>query len=145
MSHTWKWWGVINLVVWTLGLTQYHLDIFGFVMANDATYISLAIALITAAVSIGIGWGIITKKLDSENNLYWFASDAVLSLGMVGTLLGFLMVLGSAFSDIDTSSIDSMTDAIALLASGMSTALLTSLVGLISSLVLKVQLVIGEG
>jgi len=38
-----------------------------------------------------------------------------------------------------------MTEAIGVLASGMSTALVTSLVGLLSSLWLKLQLVILEG
>ena len=74
--------------------------------------------------------------------MHWFASDAVLSIGMVGTLFGFLMVLGQSFTDIDTSSVESMTDAIGILATGMSTALVTSLVGLIASLWLKLQLVI---
>jgi biopolymer transport protein ExbB/TolQ len=61
---------------------------------------------------------------------------------MVGTLFGFLMVLGQSFSEIDTSSTESMTAAISLLATGMSTALVTSLVGLIASLWLKLQLVV---
>ena len=80
-----------------------------------------------------------------QTDLHWFASDAVLSLGMVGTLFGFLVVLGQSFGDIDTSSVASMTTAISKLASGMSTALVTSLVGLIASLWLKLQLVILEG
>lgn len=80
----------------------------------------------------------------SENNIYWFASDAVLSLGMMGTLIGFLIVLGQAFIGIDPSSIESMTAAITILASGMSTALVTTLTGLIVSIWLKLQLVIIE-
>jgi len=85
------------------------------------------------------------KMVGQDNNMSWFLSDAVLSLGMVGTLFGFLLVLGSAFTEIDTSSTESMTEAIGVLASGMSTALVTSLVGLLSSLWLKLQLVILEG
>jgi len=81
---------------------------------------------------------------NAENSIFWFTSDAVLSVGMVGTLFGFLLVLGSAFTEIDTASTESMTEAIGVLASGMSTALVTSLVGLISSLWLKLQLVILE-
>ena len=60
------------------------------------------------------------------------------------TLVGFLMVLGQAFADIDTSSTESMTAAIGTLATGMSTALVTSLVGLVTSIWLKYQLVILE-
>ena len=89
--------------------------------------------------------GLQAKSMENEeNNIYWFTSDAVLSVGMVGTLFGFLLVLGSAFTEIDTASTESMTEAIGVLASGMSTALVTSLVGLISSLWLKLQLVILE-
>ena len=54
------------------------------------------------------------------------------------------MVLGQSFSDIDTSSTESMTRAIGTLAQGMSTALVTSLVGLVASLWIKLQLVIIE-
>ena len=84
---------------------------------------------------------IVTK---TKNDFYWFMSDAVLSLGMIGTLVGFLMVLGQAFLDVDPSNIESMTNAIELLAVGMSTALVTTLVGLSTSLWLKLQLVILE-
>ena len=51
------------------------------------------------------------------------------------------MVLTSAFTDIDTSDVEAMQEVIGQLTTGMGTALLTSLVGLISSTLLKVQLV----
>jgi hypothetical protein len=74
----------------------------------------------------------------------WFIADAVMSIGMVGTLLGFLIVLTSAFENVDTSDTQAMQDVIGQLASGMGTALLTSLMGLISSVILKFQLVMLE-
>ena len=105
------------------------------------TFVILGVTLVTSATM-----GLRSKKMvGQDNNMSWFLSDAVLSLGMVGTLFGFLLVLGSAFTEIDTSSTESMTEAIGVLASGMSTALVTSLVGLLSSLWLKLQLVILEG
>ena len=63
---------------------------------------------------------------------------------MVGTLFGFLLVLYSTFDGIDVSDTESMKKAIETLANGMGTALLTSLVGLVSSIVIKLQLVILE-
>jgi len=105
------------------------------------TFVILGVTLVTSATM-----GLRSKKMvGQDNNMSWFLSDAVLSLGMVGTLFGFLLVLDSAFTEIDTSSTESMTEAIGVLASGMSTALVTSLVGLLSSLWLKLQLVILEG
>ena len=105
------------------------------------TFVILGVTLVTSATM-----GLRSKKMvGQDNNMSWFLSDAVLSLGMVGTLFGFLLVLDSAFTEIDTSSTESMTEAIGVLASGMSTALVTSLVGLLSSLWLKLQLVVLEG
>jgi len=140
----WKWYFVFNAGLLGLAGGQYWFNLGNVLYEADSTmltFIILGIALITSAML-----GLRSKKLGGQdNNMFWFLSDAVLSLGMVGTLFGFLLVLGSAFTEIDTSSTESMTQAIGVLASGMSTALVTSLVGLLSSLWLKLQLVILEG
>ena len=65
----------------------------------------------------------------------------MLSLGMVGTLIGFIVVLSSAFGSIDVANPAELKQVIASLATGMGTALVTTLVGLVHSIVLKVQLV----
>jgi hypothetical protein len=139
----WKWYFVFNVGVLALIFGQYQYNLMSTLYEADSTLLTffiLGITLLTSVV-MGVKSG---KIKDEENNMFWFVSDAVLSLGMVGTLFGFLLVLGSAFMEIDTSSTESMTKAIAVLASGMSTALVTSLVGLVSSLWLKLQLVILE-
>ena len=130
---------VVQIGVLFLGLGQYYFNLTNVLMEMDKTFITfctIGIALISAATLV------VSQK---TYEWQWFMSDAVLSLGMVGTLFGFLMVLGQSLADIDTSSTESMTQAISLLASGMSTALVTSLVGLVCSLWLKLQLVILEG
>ena len=69
------------------------------------TFVILGVTLVTSATM-----GLRSKKMvGQDNNMSWFLSDAVLSLGMVGTLFGFLLVLDSAFTEIDTSSTESMT------------------------------------
>jgi biopolymer transport protein ExbB/TolQ len=68
----------------------------------------------------------------------------MISLGLIGTVCGFLMMLYTAFANIDVSSTESLQDALGFMAMGMSTALSTTLVGLISSLHLKTQLVLVE-
>ena len=65
------------------------------------------------------------------------SKDMVMSIGMVGTLIGFLIVLTTTFTDIDTTSAAAMKEVIGTLASGMGIALMTSLIGLISSIILK--------
>ena len=134
----WTWWTISNLGVIAVVLAAYFLSLFDILYTTDSTGLSFIIMGITFATTISLYW-------QKARDWHWFVSDSVLSLGMVGTLYGFLIILGQAFVNVDTSSTESMTDVISLLASGMSTALVTSLVGLVASLFLKLQLVVIEG
>lgn len=139
----WKWYFVANAGILALLGGWYWFDLLNVLHEADSTYLTFFILTVTLCSTVAMG--LQSKSMEkAENNIFWFTSDAVLSVGMVGTLFGFLLVLGSAFTEIDTASTESMTEAIGVLASGMSTALVTSLVGLISSLWLKLQLVILE-
>ena len=142
----WKWWTLVVLVATALVSAEIYLGVIDFVVSNDPTYISFGIfALFVISTLVTGGWCLQLQrgnKVDSNQlSPVWFVSDALMSIGMIGTLLGFLMVLTSAFTDIDTSDVEAMQEVIGQLATGMGTALLTSLVGLISSTLLKVQLV----
>ena len=77
-------------------------------------------------------------------NYAWFSSEAMITLGMIGTVAGFLLMLSSAFTELDVKSVTSVQGAISDMALGMSTALSTTLVGLICSVFTKVQMVILE-
>lgn len=134
----WTWWTISNLGVIAVALAAYFLNLFDILYTTDSTGLSFIIMGITFVTTVSLYW-------QKVRDWHWFVSDSVLSLGMVGTLYGFLIILGQAFVDVDTSSTESMTDVISLLASGMSTALVTSLVGLVASLFLKLQLVVIEG
>lgn len=139
----WKWWIVVNTGIALAALGQYYFDFLSYVYQTDNTGISMAIAAVAIAFVFCLlfDWKKVPQK---ENHLYWYASDAVLSLGMVGTLVGFLMVLGQAFTDINPEDIANMTAAIQTLAQGMATALITSLCGLLTSVWLKLQIIILE-
>lgn len=132
----WHWWFVVNTGLLALAIGQFKFGLGQLLLAADSTYLTFLI--------IGISLVTTATMYFKQTDVHWFASDAVLSIGMVGTLFGFLLVLGQSLGDIDTSSVESMTQAISTLASGMSTALVTSLVGLVASLWLKLQLVILE-
>lgn len=139
----WKWWLVVNIGIAMVALGEYYFNSISYIYQTDTTGISIAIAAVAIVfvVSLLFVWKNIKK---SANHIYWFASDAVLSLGMIGTLAGFLMVLGQAFADINPQDITSMTAAIEALARGMATALITSLCGLVVSIWLKLQIIILE-
>jgi len=71
----------------------------------------------------------------------WFAAETMASLGLIGTIAGFLIMLGPAFDSIIIGDNGSMSDAITDMAMGMSTALTTTLVGMVCSLITKAQIV----
>jgi len=140
----WKWWTLNVFTVFVLFLAQKYYNLFEYVYQQDVTYISFAIVIIYVVSVIKIGYfHIRCQKVYIEKHdiaPLWFASDAVMGLGMMGTLIGFLMVLSLAFADPDVTSIDAVKNIIAIISKGMGTALITTLIGLITSILLKYQL-----
>ena len=139
----WKFWTTEVILLVSLYLVLVPLGGYEFILANDFTYLSFVNLVILVVTSLWVGIQVV-RKVKRGTDLQWFLADTVLSLGMVGTLFGFLMVLYSTFDGIDVTDTDSMRGAIESLANGMGTALLTSLVGLVSSIIMKLQLVILE-
>ena len=68
----------------------------------------------------------------------WFISDQCFTLGMIGTVIGFILMLAS-FGNVNVQDVKSVQDVLGSLGSGMATALYTTLVGLVCGLILKVQ------
>ena len=75
-----------------------------------------------------------------KSDIGWFVSDMLLTLGMIGTVAGFIYMLSSSFSEMDPKNIVSMQSVLAKMSAGMSTALYTTAAGLVCSLMLKLQL-----
>lgn len=124
---------------------------FGFVeilFAKDLTRISFGILALFFCTSVYVG--MLTykaskyKDVDVGLNFGWFVSELLLALGMIGTVIGFILMLGSSFESLNVSDTASVKTALTDMALGMSTALYTTLVGLICSQTLKVQLVNAE-
>lgn len=121
-----------------------YFDAHRLIWQNDQTKLSLVIVLMWVAGSILIGlWHRKTTATDIQNNakIGWYLAETCLALGMIGTVAGFLLMLGTAFTNIDVSNTQSLQTALAGMALGMSTALYTTLVGLVASIFLKSQLV----
>jgi len=78
------------------------------------------------------------EKIEHLMEVGWFTSDLCLSIGMMGTVIGFIMMLGG-FSSVDINDMATVQGLIKGLGVGMSTALYTTLTGLICSALLKIQ------
>jgi hypothetical protein len=68
------------------------------------------------------------------------AADWMLAMGLIGTLFGFYWVLVNSFIGVDISQTDQIKSAMNEIGSGMGTAVITSLVGMTSSLVTRIQI-----
>jgi len=107
--------------------------------------LSFLILIIFGCTSVWIGSltfrvGIL-QDYGQRADVGWFISESCLALGMVGTVTGFLIMLGTAFANVDVTNAVTLQQALSDMALGMSTALWTTLVGLVCSLIIKVQLV----
>ena len=144
MIHVLKWWLIACLSMLGIGICVYfnlHINLY----ESDITKISYLIIVIFICTSIWIGnKTYLVDKLqdyDQRADVGWFIAESCLALGMVGTVTGFLIMLGTAFSNIDVTNSATLQQALSEMAVGMSTALYTTLIGLVCSLIIKVQLV----
>ena len=139
-----KWWLIFCLTLLGFG-TLYHFNMHSQLYYADVTKLSFLIIIIFVFTSIWIGRKTYdlesTSVIDDKIDVGWFIAESCLALGMVGTVTGFLYMLGTAFENIDITVATTLQDALASMAKGMSTALYTTLTGLIASLIIKVQLV----
>ena len=139
-----KWWLVFCLTLLGFG-TLYYFNMHSQLYHADVTKLSFLIIIIFIFTSVWIGRKTYdlesTSVIDDKIDVGWFIAESCLALGMVGTVTGFLYMLGTAFENIDITNATTLQDALASMARGMSTALYTTLTGLIASLIIKIQLV----
>lgn len=113
----------------------------------DASKLSFVILSLFTAFTGYIG--LLTYRAERKNkhasnrqlNTCWFFADSMTVFGMVGTVIGFLIMLGLAFANLNVTEVASVQEAIKNMALGMSTALVTTLLGLSCGWLLKLQLV----
>lgn len=146
-----KWWLFITLI--TIGaVVLYRFGIFHEIWEKDSTKLSFLIISIFTFMSGWCGiktWSLskhgedyleeeATAKFERLEEIGWFTSDLCLTIGMIGTVCGFIMML-TGFTNLDVQNVKSVQALIGEMGFGMSTALYTTLVGLICSAFLKVQ------
>jgi len=144
MKSVLKWWLIFCLIILGISVSLYF-DVHMSLYESDITKLSYLILFIFGCTSIWIGTKTykvgIQQDYDQKCDVGWFISESCLALGMVGTVTGFLIMLGTAFANVDVTNAITLQQALSDMALGMSTALWTTLVGLICSLIIKVQLV----
>ena len=76
--------------------------------------------------------------LRGPNQLGSFASDALMKLGLLGTIVGFILML-APIAGLDSADKASVRNSMGLMSDGMAVAMYTTLTGLIGSVLLQMQ------
>ena len=141
-----RWWLLCCTQI-ALTTVAYHFGFFHHLYREDTTRIGFLILGILLLTTLWLGkktyslknnWEGSEKAVD-EFSSGWFIAESCLVLGLIGTVTGFILMLGTAFTELDVTNITSVQGALVKMSLGMSTALYTTLVGLISSLAIKIQ------
>lgn len=144
MSQVLYWWLFfwIQIIAY---LSAGYLGIFEKILLADHTYLTFVIITIHIVANIYIGYLFNQKAKNKkpDTSIAWFISEATLTLGMIGTVIGLILMIGSSFTLIAADP-QALKNIIGSIASGIGTALWTTLFGLIASACLKVQLVVLE-
>lgn len=144
MSMFLRWWLLFCTSCAAL-FTAYSFGFIDALIAKDVTRLSFVILGVFFSGSIFVGWLTYKrsrgKSVEAGTNIGWFITELLLALGMIGTVIGFILMLGGSFESLNIADTGSVKTALTDMAIGMSTALYTTLVGMVCSQILKVQLV----
>lgn len=143
MKSTITWW----LIFWVQVLGFSVAAFMGMgqkLLAVDPTYISSLIVLVLWGTTFWLGW--VTRRrengspMTSEIETGYFISQHCISLGLIGTIIGMMLVIDASLGSLGTVAVAEMPKIISKLGVGIGTKLVTTLCGLISCLLLQIQL-----
>ncbi len=77
-------------------------------------------------------------QLRGSNHFGSFASDTLMKLGLLGTIVGFIMML-APIAGLDADNRGALKSSMTLMSDGMAVAMYTTLAGLVGSILVKIQ------
>jgi hypothetical protein len=80
----------------------------------------------------------LATRLRAPNRFGDFASDTLMKLGLVGTIIGFIIML-APIATLDTADRGAIKVSMNLMSGGMAVAMYTTLAGLVGSILVKIQ------
>ena len=81
---------------------------------------------------------VLAEKIRGQHQIGWFMVGALIKLGLLGTVIGFMLMLGS-LDNIQSMDLEQVQTLMQTMTQGMKIALNTTLLGLGSSLLLGAQ------
>jgi len=80
----------------------------------------------------------LADRLRGSNHFGAFASDTLMKLGLLGTIIGFIIML-APIATMDAADKVAMKSSMGLMSDGMAVAMYTTLAGLVGSILVKIQ------
>jgi biopolymer transport protein ExbB/TolQ len=80
----------------------------------------------------------LADRLRGSNGFGAFVSDTLMKLGLLGTIIGFIMML-APMSTLDAADKVAMKSSMGLMSDGMGVAMYTTLAGLVGSILVRIQ------
>ncbi|WP_024507078.1 MotA/TolQ/ExbB proton channel family protein [Bradyrhizobium sp. ARR65] len=80
----------------------------------------------------------LADRLRGSNGFGAFASDTLMKLGLLGTIIGFIIML-APIATLDAADKAAMKSSMGLMSDGMAVAMYTTLAGLVGSILVKIQ------
>jgi hypothetical protein len=80
----------------------------------------------------------LADRLRGSNGFGAFASDTLMKLGLLGTIIGFIIML-APIATLDAADKAAMKSSMGLMSDGMAVAMYTTLAGLVGSILVRVQ------
>lgn len=134
-------WFLMMAAVCTTSIFAAYQGLFTAIVSNDVSYLSVLTMLVFVSISILLGEACLKLDVGKSQNIHkkleigWFAADHCMTLGLLGTIVGFLYMMNKSISD--TQDIQTIINQLKI---GAGTALWTTAVGIVCSLLLQIQL-----
>lgn len=138
---------VLGLIVFG-GYLLFDRGLLGVLLEGDKSRLSWLILTIWLAMSAR--WVFLLRLMESDGppiaeddmarwlNHGWFAADSVLKIGLLGTIIGFILML-APIGELTSFDAASLQSALAAMSAGMAVALYTTLTGLVANIILRFQ------
>ena len=80
----------------------------------------------------------LADRLRGSNRFGAFVSDTLMKLGLLGTIIGFIIML-APIATLDAADKGAMKSSMGLMSDGMAVAMYTTLAGLVGSILVRIQ------
>jgi len=138
-------WWLLNVITIAVIYIIHDFGVLTQLYTNDKTFITYLITtlLIMSTISVGAKyWQSTITGFEADYRKEEYVSSIAITLGMIGTIIGFMIMLSGSLGNIEINDVQSVKRLLSGLTQGLFTALNTTLLGLITSLHLRTQFVI---